>query len=132
MQLEANAEYRFTIARYGSMNLGGALFTDIGNVWNIRKSSAIPNSGFSIDRLGKDIAIGVGTGVRFDFSYFLIRLDMGIKLKDPARNENNGWLDITDFTWKNKEFSVKDPVTGKLSPPARNNYAVQLGIGLPF
>jgi hypothetical protein len=77
------------------------------------------------NRLGQDIAIGVGTGLRFDFGYFMIRLDMGFKLKDPARYENNGWLTLKDFTWKNYEYTDK-------GAPTRNNYALQLGIGMPF
>ena len=57
---------------------------------------------------------------------------MGIKLKDPARSENNGWMGPSDFTWKNYEYSIKNPDTGKYEPPTRNNYAIQLGIGMPF
>ena len=125
MQLEANLEYRYPIAHYSSVNINGALFADAGNIWNVHKDPDNPNSEFNINRLGKDIALGVGTGLRFDFSYFLIRVDFGIKLKDPARLENNGWLDIANFTWRNHEL---DKYTSKI----RNNYAVQLGIGLPF
>jgi outer membrane protein insertion porin family len=131
MQLETNAEYRYRIATIGSMNLGGAVFTDIGNTWNIRKSDNDPNAAFSLSRLGKDIAIGVGTGLRFDFSYFMVRLDLALKLKDPARLQNNGWLNINDFTWRNKEFEIRDQLnTNKIV--TRNNYGLQLGIGLPF
>jgi hypothetical protein len=132
MQLEANAEYRFTLAQFSSVKIGGALFTDIGNLWNLHEDALAPGSKFSLGNLGKDLAIGVGTGIRFDFSYFLIRVDMGFKLKDPVRSANNGWLNIADFTWKNYEYSVKNPTTGKYSPPTRNNYAIQLGIGMPF
>ena len=132
MQFEANAEYRFTLAQFSSVKIGGALFTDIGNVWNLHKNQDQAGSDFSFNRLGKDIAVGIGTGVRFDFSYFLIRVDFGIKLKDPARSENHGWLNPSDFTWKNYEYSIKNPDTGRYAPPTRNNYAIQLGIGLPF
>ncbi len=125
MQLESNAEFRFTLAQLSSVKMGGAFFTDIGNIWNLHRNRAAPNSEFSFNRLAKDIAIGIGTGVRFDFNYFLIRVDLGIKLKDPARFENNGWLSLSDFTWKNYEYTDK-------GAPARNNYAIQLGIGLPF
>jgi len=125
MQLEANAEYRFTIAEFSAVKIGSALFADVGNVWNLHANEASPNSEFSFSRLGKDIAIGVGTGLRFDFGYFMIRVDMGIKLKDPVRSEHNGWLSISDFTWKNYEYTDK-------GAPSRNNYGVQLGIGLPF
>jgi outer membrane protein insertion porin family len=125
MQLEANAEYRFNIAEFSAVKIGSAFFADAGNVWNLHANAASPNSEFNFNRLGKDIAIGVGTGLRFDFGYFMIRVDMGIKLKDPVRSENNGWLSISDFTWRNYEYTDK-------GAPARNNYAVQLGIGLPF
>jgi hypothetical protein len=131
MQLEANFEYRYPIAHYSSVNVNGALFADAGNIWNVRNDPNNPNSEFDINRLGRDIAIGVGTGLRFDFSYFLIRVDFGIKLKDPARLENNGWLDIANFTWQNHEFD-KYNSQGDLISAKRNNYAIQLGIGLPF
>ncbi len=126
LQLEVNAEYRYNMATFSAVKIDGALFTDVGNIWNL---SSNPNglSKFSFNRHGKDIAIGVGTGIRFDFNYFLIRVDIGIKLKDPARYANNGWLSLSDFTWKNYEYSTLE------NPPApRNNYAIQLGIGLPF
>jgi outer membrane protein insertion porin family len=133
MQLEANAEFRYTIAQFSSVKIGSALFADMGNIWNLHKNPDAPNSEFSFNRLATDIAIGVGTGLRFDFNYFLIRVDFGIKLKDPARAiENNGWLKLSDFTWKNYLYSGKNPVTGEYTPPTRNNYAIQLGIGLPF
>ena len=131
MQLETNIEYRYPLIHYSSVNINGALFVDAGNIWNVRKDSSNPNSEFNINRFGKDVAIGVGTGLRLDFHYFLIRVDMGIKLKDPARLENDGWLDVANFSWRNNEFQKYD-ANGKAIPPYRNNYAVQLGIGLPF
>ena len=131
MQLEANLEYRYKIADFSSLKLGGAVFADMGNIWNIKKDSLNPLSEFKLSRLGRDIAIGVGTGLRFDFNYFLVRIDGAIKLKDPARLENNGWLDITHFTWKNHEFERRNS-SGEVISPNRNNFAIQLGIGLPF
>jgi len=125
MQFETNLEYRYPIASFGSVKIGGALFADVGNIWNIRKDAALPGADFNINNALKSLAIGTGTGIRLDFSYFLIRLDFGIKLRDPARYENNGWLDLTKFTWKNTEYS-------QYGVPARDNYAIQLGIGLPF
>ncbi|WP_447642418.1 MULTISPECIES: BamA/TamA family outer membrane protein [Chitinophagaceae] len=130
MMLEGNIEYRYPIFTIGGMQVKGAVFADVGNVWNVRKDTANPQSQFQFKDLGKDIAIGVGTGIRLDFNYFLIRLDLGIKLKDPARPENNGWLDISHFTWRNNDYVPVNPLTGK--PVYRNNYALQLGIGLPF
>ncbi|MFT4205200.1 MAG: BamA/TamA family outer membrane protein [Chitinophagaceae bacterium] len=130
MMLEGNVEYRYPIFSIGGMKVKGAVFTDVGNVWDVRNNPDNPDGQFRFKDLGQDIAIGVGTGIRLDFDYFLVRLDLGIKLKDPARLENNGWLDIGNFTWRNKEYTPINPLTGK--PVYRNNYALQLGIGLPF
>ncbi len=130
-QLETNLEYRFLLAHFSSVNINGAFFTDIGNLWNLRTDSTNPNSEISVNRFGKDIAIAAGTGLRFDFSYFIIRLDLGFKVKDPAKLTNDGWLSINHFSWRNKEFAKYDSQGNLLSPP-RNNYAIQLGIGLPF
>lgn len=131
MQMEANLEYRFPIAHYSSVNINGGVFADAGNIWNVRDDPNNPEGSFDINRLGKDIALGIGTGLRMDFSYFLIRVDFGIKMRDPARLANNGWLDIANFTWRNTEFDKYDD-QGNLIGPKRNNYAIQLGIGLPF
>ncbi len=120
MQLEANIEYRFPLATIAGVKLGSALFADIGNIWNVKKDLTNPGSNFTFNTLAKDLAIGIGTGIRVDFSYFLIRLDFGFKLKDPARQGNNGW--ITDWRWT--EF--------RQSGLKVNNYSFQLGIGLPF
>jgi hypothetical protein len=131
MQLEANIEYRFRLTTLSSFKFDGALFTDIGNIWNVRQQANNPGSEFLLKRFLDDIAIGVGSGIRMDFSYFLIRFDFAYKVKDPTRSTNGGWMSIKDFTWKNKEFSSKDPNTGR-ELIRRNNFAFQFGIGLPF
>jgi hypothetical protein len=50
-----------------------------------------------------------------------MKLDLAYKVKDPARRHNSGWMSFKDFKWQNDEYGV-----------FRNNYAVQLGIGMPF
>ena len=122
LQLEANFEYRFTFLQLGSYKIGSALFTDIGNVWNTRDLGNDLRAGFKLDRLYKDLAIAVGTGLRMDFDYFIIRIDYALKMKDPTRQNNNGWLNLSDIKWneiKSNGLRV-------------NNYAWQFGIGLPF
>lgn len=119
-QLETNIEYRYPLGTIAGVKIGGALFADIGNIWNLKTNTIDPEAKFSFKNLGRDLAIGVGTGVRVDFSYFLIRLDLAYKVKDPARQYNNGWMD--QFQWtENRVNGLKIP-----------NYALQLGIGLPF
>lgn len=132
MQLEANFEYRYPLATISTVRINGALFTDMGNIWNIKKNPDNPNSEINLKRFAHDIAIAVGTGIRLDFNYFLIRLDFGIKLKDPARVSNNGWLDISKFTWRNDEFPITSTGASTQIYTHRNNYAFQIGIGLPF
>lgn len=124
MQLETNLEYRFNIATISGFKIGSALFTDIGNIWNLKKDINNPNAEFSFNRLYKDLAISVGTGLRMDFSYFLIRFDFAYKVKDPGRLNNNGWMSFKDFVWTEQRNN-----TGKTEI---RNYAFQLGIGLPF
>jgi len=121
-QLEANLEYRFPLFQWGSYKIGSAVFTDIGNIWNIRGTELDPAAGFKLDKLNKDIAVAVGTGLRMDFNYFIIRIDYALKMKDPTRLQNDGWLDIQNLKWAEvKPNGVKV-----------NNYALQFGIGLPF
>ncbi len=119
-QLEANIEYRYPLATIAGVKIGSALFADIGNIWNLKSNTVDPEAKFSFKNLGRDLAIGVGTGVRVDFSYFLIRLDLAYKVKDPARQYNNGWMDKFQWT-ENRANGLKI-----------SNYALQLGIGLPF
>lgn len=122
IQLEANIEYRFNLFQWGSYKLGSALFADMGNIWNARDTDADPKAGFKLNRLYEDLAIGVGTGLRFDFNYFIVRIDYALKMKDPTRTTNNGWLDLHKMQWT----EVK-PNSMRV-----NNYAWQFGIGLPF
>ena len=130
IQLETNLEYRFPLFAIGSMKVNSALFVDIGNIWNLKNDVDNPNSKLTLDGLYNDIAIAAGIGIlRLDFGFFLIRLDLAYKVKDPARLANNGWMSIKDFEWQNHEFDNLYPGGNKL---IRNNYSFQLGIGLPF
>jgi outer membrane protein assembly factor BamA len=98
------------------------VFTDIGNIWDIRATGPDPSAVFKLDRLYKDIAVALGTGIRMDFNYFIIRVDLALKMKDPTRLQNDGWLDLQHMKWAEV----------KANGAKVNNYAVQFGIGLPF
>jgi len=122
MQLEANIEYRFPLTTVGGFKIGSALYADMGNIWNVRKNNADPRAQFALADLGQDVAIGIGTGIRIDFSYVIIRLDFAYKVKDPARLQNGGWMSIRNFEWTDiRSNGLKV-----------DNYALQFGIGLPF
>jgi hypothetical protein len=122
MQLETNIEYRFIVADFSSVKIGGAVFADIGNIWNVKKNATEPDAQFRLKNLGKELAIGIGTGLRFDFSYFLLRFDVAYRVKDPARQQNNGWMSIHNF-------AITETRASGLKV---NNLALQFGIGLPF
>lgn len=130
IQLEANFEYRFPLFAIGSMKVKSALFVDMGNIWNLKNDVDNPGSKLSLNNVWRDIAIAAGIGLlRLDFDFFLIRLDFAYKVKDPARLSNGGWMSIKDFEWRNREFDIKD---GNGKELKRNNFSLQLGIGLPF
>ncbi len=89
MKLEANLEYRFGI--FGLLK--GALFTDAGNIWSVKKKDNQPNGNFDFRRFYKEIAIGSGFGLRLDFSFFIFRLDMAVPIRDPiAYRFGSTWI----------------------------------------
>lgn len=130
IQLEADLEYRYPVTTIGGVKVNSALFVDIGNIWNLKNNVNNPESKLALNKLLTDIAVGAGTGLRFDFNYFLVRFDFAYKVKDPARISNNGWMSIRDFEWRNREFERRDD-KGRIILK-RSNFAFQLGIGLPF
>ncbi len=80
IKLEANLEYRFKLIWL----MEGALFLDAGNIWAINYKDNRQGAVFKLDSFYKQIAVGTGFGLRFDFTYFLFRLDLGMKLRDPS------------------------------------------------
>lgn len=101
IKLEANAEYRFKLTGF----LEGALFIDAGNIWAITGKDNREGALFYLNSFYKQIAIGTGTGVRFDFNYFIFRLDLGAKLREPSQSENNGWI-VGHRSYTNKDFNL--------------------------
>ena len=100
IKIEANLEYRFKLISI----LEGALFLDAGNIWAINKKDNRPGAQFSFAQFYKQFAFGTGTGFRFDFNYFIFRLDLGMKLRQPEAKFGDGWIignrpyKIDDFT----------------------------------
>ncbi len=88
IKLEANLEYRFKLIKF----LEGAFFLDAGNIWAINEKDNRPGAQFKPGSFYRQLALGTGTGFRFDFSYFIFRLDLGMKMRDPAQVEHKGWI----------------------------------------
>jgi len=67
--------------------LEGALFIDAGNIWSIRDYPNQPGGVFRFGEFYKELAAAYGVGLRMDFDYFLLRLDLGFKAHNPAMNQ---------------------------------------------
>lgn len=67
--------------------LEGALFVDAGNIWTIHNYPNQPEGLWQFDKFYRQIAASYGVGLRMDFSYFLLRLDLGLKAHNPATNQ---------------------------------------------
>jgi len=88
MKLEANLEYRFRLPWV----LEGAMFVDAGNIWAITSEDKRPGALFEWNKFYRDIAIGSGVGLRFNFHYFIFRTDLGLKTRNPASYVSNPWI----------------------------------------
>jgi outer membrane protein assembly factor BamA len=96
LKLEWNSEYRFPLSK----TMRGAFFLDMGNIWNLNVDVTRPGAEFVLNNLYNDLAIGTGFGARWDFSYFIIRLDLGVKLKDPRFIPEEQWVFKNDDAWR--------------------------------
>ncbi len=116
IQFEINAEYRFYLTSISGVKLNSALFADIGNIWFLRPHPDFPNGDFKFNNFAKDLAVGIGTGLRIDFDFFLIRLDYAFQARNPSSSnpaQQHKWFYNWNFnTWKQGQL--------------------QLGVGYPF
>ncbi|MEG2946873.1 MAG: BamA/TamA family outer membrane protein, partial [Bacteroidales bacterium] len=88
IRFDASIEYRTRL--FWKLEL--ATFLDAGNVWTIRDYEAQPGGLFEINDFYKEIAWSYGLGIRFDFNYFILRLDLGVKAYDPSKLDTNPWV----------------------------------------
>ncbi len=116
--MQGNIEFRQRLIGIFSW----ATFLDAGNTWTWYTDENRPGSTFDVSRFASEIAVGTGLGVRFDFSFLLVRFDWGIKLFDPAQPSGDRFvLNKFRFLEKNRrDMSV-------LNTPVFN-----IGIGYPF
>ncbi len=145
IHLESNIEYRYNIAQIAnSFLLRGALFADIGNVWNFRNTKpggGIDSAQFQLKNLYKQLGVALGTGFRLDFNYFIVRFDFGFRFKRPDITENDGWQ-IPDINFNNlfkRGERLPDPMDPSLTYNDNRykkwryeNYNLTIGISYPF
>lgn len=77
--------------------LEGAAFIDAGNIWTIRNYKNQPGGLFRFDSFYKELAWAYGIGLRLDFTYFLLRFDLGMKAYNPAMNQQSWPLTHPDW-----------------------------------
>jgi len=129
MKLESNLEYRFRILnRFFGAKLNGATFLDMGNVWLLRENELNEGGVFKFDQFFNQVAVGTGFGLRFDMDYFTIRLDAGLKIKDPQFTGKNQW--VIQHLFNSKEFKADYYESHK--PDRYGLFQYNFGIGLPF
>jgi len=135
LKLEFNIEYRFNIF----WRLNGAFFLDGGNVWTLRRDPARPGSQFLFrdrvienstqpypinDAFYKQIALGSGFGTRLDLTYFIFRLDMGLRMRSPfplTENFSDGSRVVEQDYWYDwNKYNFWDLVN------------FNIGLGYPF
>jgi hypothetical protein len=109
IKLEGNLEYRFKMVSV----FEGAMFLDAGNIWAISNRDNREGAVFHFDSFFQQIAVGTGLGIRFVTSYFVARLDLGVKLRDPSLSIGQRWIPST------RGFNTSD-------------LNLNIGIGYPF
>ena len=100
LKLALSVEQRFNIFE----NLNGAIFVDAGNIWNVLDDVEDDRATFSDFSSLKDIAIGSGLGLRYDFSFFVFRFDVGFKTYDPSYRDRNRWFN--DYNFRNAVYNI--------------------------
>lgn len=135
VMIGGNIEYRFNVFKA----IEGAAFMDASNIWLQKKDDLRPGGDFKLDRFWKEFAVGAGLGARLNFGFFIIRLDAGLPLHDPALPEGERWI----FQPKDKynqyygDFLQKEDEQLYQEFIDRGGYRrfrpkLNLGIGYPF
>lgn len=113
IKLLANIEYRAKLI--GVME--GALFLDAGNIWLWDEGSK-EGGAFKFNEFYQQIALGTGFGLRFDFSFFILRFDLSFPLYNPRYEPGDRWafdkINPLDREWR------------------RDNLIFNIGIGYPY
>jgi outer membrane protein assembly factor BamA len=109
MKMDFNVEYRAHLF----WKLGAALFVDAGNIWTLRNYDDQPGGQFKLSEFWNQLAVGYGLGFRFNFDYFILRFDMGMKAVNPAYEEGDEHYPIAH-------------------PKFSRDFAFHFAVGLPF
>ena len=109
MKIDLNAELRGNLF----WKFQGALFVDAGNVWTLRDYADQPGGKFKASSLWKEMAVAYGVGLRLNFNYFVLRLDLGMKAVNPS------------YETSKEHFPL-------VHPRFSRDYALHFAVGMPF
>ena len=109
MKLDLNVEYRAHLF----WKIFGALFVDAGNIWTLRAYDEQPGGQFRFDTFLKELAASYGLGIRFNFDFFIVRFDMGMKAVNPAYETSKDHFPI-------------------IHPKLSRDFAFHFAVGMPF
>ena len=134
MRLGASFEYRFKMSKL----FEGAFFSDVGNIWGLNED---PNrlGGQISKNFYKELSVSAGFGLRLDFTYVIVRLDVGIPFRNPALPDNAKWIFQSRDPYYQEAIDAwgVNPDTGdyyykdyKYPKPFRPHF--HLAIGYPF
>ena len=114
MKIEANLEHRFDVSK----TIKTALFVDAGNIWLLKTDSTRAGGRFEKKDFMKELAVGTGAGLRFDFNFFVLRFDLAFPLRKPWLPDGQRWvfneIDLGSSSWR------------------RENLILNIAIGYPF
>jgi hypothetical protein len=105
MKIATSAELRYKILGL----LKGALFVDAGNIWNVLDNVIDEKSTFKKISDLKKIAVGSGFGIRYDLSFLIIRLDIGFKTYNPAKEIGKQWFREFNLAQSVLNFGINYP-----------------------
>lgn len=125
IRIGASFEYRFSL---GGM-FQGALFSDAGNIWTWNEDLNRPGAKFSSDWY-KEIAVSAGLGLRVDLDFFIIRVDMGVPLSNPALPKGSQWIFQSRDAFNQEILNTPDLDLSKVPRPFTP--ILHFGIGYPF
>ena len=110
VKLDLNAELRSRLF----WKFSGAAFIDAGNVWTLRDYREQPGGQLLPGKLLSQLAVSYGLGLRLNFDFFILRLDLGMKAVNPAFE-----------TEQEEHFPIAHPRFSR-------DYAFHFAVGLPF
>ncbi len=85
IKLTTNLEYRIP---FNDM-YEGAIFTDIGNVWNTENNGF--DDQFKFNKFIREMGVGSGFGLRVNVAYITLRVDLAYKIYDPNKPDGEKW-----------------------------------------